>query len=465
MSGQKLETTHRADYQPLVLASQTFVFETLGQIRLELEKLSPEHALIFAEPNADPASGDIEWYAPLPGPATRLSALPPAEANAARNRLAQLVTDISNHVEELRKSGKSLMAHNLDFALEIPDEEHIHVIDGHPVLALWGHVPMGPAVPQRRLQKFANEVIAQAPALPGSTVPDHPDDDPVRIPPVPPTAISDTRRYQLQISSIPVMIDGRTNWASVLLWLAFLLLLLLIGYLLLKYCALALPGGMDPLRRVIFNYCDPPSIVAVGPPADDAGRRRLLDTLASLETELANKRNACTVDRSGPRSPDPSTRSPPEETALNPPPTDRPPEDTIGLVEQRGGKIGDVNVVLRWNTKDDLDLHIHCPDGSIINFKIVDKAAVCGGALDVDANFKDKDVVTSPAENVTWPERKAAPGDYVVKVNRYKDRTGSQSTPFTVELFINREPMETHEGVAEDTTKDVFTFTLPYVRR
>src|SRR5262245_39318598 len=57
-----LERTRQADLQPLV-ANGVPVFRSYGQIRVELlNSLSQEHLDLFADPNADPATGDIQWY-------------------------------------------------------------------------------------------------------------------------------------------------------------------------------------------------------------------------------------------------------------------------------------------------------------------------------------------------------------------------------------------------------------------
>jgi uncharacterized protein YfaP (DUF2135 family) len=117
-------------------------------------------------------------------------------------------------------------------------------------------------------------------------------------------------------------------------------------------------------------------------------------------------------------------------------------------------------VILRWEHPDDLDLHVRCPDGSEISYS---KKTGCGGTLDVDANAGSP--IANPAENVTWPQDAAPPGQYVVDVDRFAKRTNSSLANFSVELLIDGQRVEFHPQSIEDGKRRVFTFTLPYTGR
>ena len=441
MPGPILETTRQAELQPL-LANGVPVFQTLPQIRTELRNaFSNEHALLFAEPNANPVTGDIQWYAPIGGAISRLNDLTGADLQAAREKIARLASDIDSHAEELKVSGHDadrLMGNNLSLALEIPHEDHIYFVAAQPVLAGWGHVPRGPAAPQRRLQKMATQILA-ASASRVSKPTDTPSaaevTDTPRPNPVDPSS-TDAKtwdRYRLEISrdtlgSVPYAAPVFAWW-SALIWLLFALLLLLIGYLLLKNCAIAWPSGINVLPRSIVNYCATSARAAVDP-QDAARQGPLLDRLAELEGTLRDRRNACTA---------------------------QPQPDSQGIVTDRGGKIGAVNVILRWDTADDLDLYVTCPDQTEISFS---QPRACGGALDVDANVGT--IVPTPVENITWPKESVRPGEYHVDVQRYTKRSGGQSTSFRIELLIDSHRVELHCGAAENSKKRIFTFKLPY---
>lgn len=466
MPGPLLETTRQTEIQSLKTIGGTPVFEILRQLRAELRRaLSADHISLFAEPNADTVSGDIQWYSPIGGKSARLTDLKGNELVAARKKFAQLFTDIEEHAKRARESGSDadrLVADNLDLALEVPKpcENYIHVVGTQPVLAGWGHVLNGPAAPQHPLRKLAEQIRSSPETKSDSqedagrkrpdVEPESPPADDVTKPsstqtfePGGATELADTPgRFRLQISgttlaSMPVVV-GRASWASSLLWLAFVLLLLLIGYLLLKNCAIGLPTPFDGWRYTLLNYCTAHSTVANGAANDDGRQSGLLDQLTDLDGQLAEKRSRCAAEN--PRGRDA-------------------PRNSVDVIKERGGTIGGVNVILRWQTADDLDLHIKCPDQTEINFSTRQN---CGGTLDVDANVRS--AIPTPAENVSWPLNAAPAGEYNVDVHRYANRSGSQESSFIVELYIDGKCVEKYPQTTGDVKKGIFKFILPYTK-
>ncbi len=168
---QLLGTTHHSEVEARV-ASGLPIHEMTEQIRLELRRsLSEQHALLFAEPNANAATGQIQWYASTEGKARRLSELPTEERQAAEARLARLTTDIEAHAARLSRSGVSQDQHvakALNDALEIPRETDIFMVGAQPVVAAWGHVLRGAAMPRHILRTLAER--AKPPAPPPSPV-------------------------------------------------------------------------------------------------------------------------------------------------------------------------------------------------------------------------------------------------------------------------------------------------------
>lgn len=75
---------------------------------------------------------------------------------------------------------------------------------------------------------------------------------------------------------------------------------------------------------------------------------------------------------------------------------------------------GDVQILLEWRTKDDLDLHVIDPFGEEIYYK--HKQSASGGELDVDANAHSARLTSFPQENIYWPYGKAPRGKYQVLV-------------------------------------------------
>ncbi len=75
---------------------------------------------------------------------------------------------------------------------------------------------------------------------------------------------------------------------------------------------------------------------------------------------------------------------------------------------------GDVQVTLRWNTRDDLDLIVVDPAGSVVDFG--SPRSPSGGQLDVDANSFCQTQNFSPVENIFWPTGTAPVGQYLAYV-------------------------------------------------
>jgi hypothetical protein len=452
-----LERTRQSDLQPLV-ANGVPVFRMYGQIRVELlRSLSQEHLALFADPNADPVTGDIQWFAPFPGEISKLADCSEDDRAGYEFHLARLVDDITNHIDKLNESGAENsrnMANVLTMALEIPDESHIFVVGGRPVIAGWGHVPRGPAVLRKPLIALVRrvltiappvtppEVVAEpaAPADPQKAVEEQP--KPVEEPAKPdeqpaqqaPSIPADGPRAHALIPIVNEVVGQRRpvflNW---LLWPILGVLLVSIGYFLLRYCGLGWPFSSIADNNLMVNYCVASSQALR---SDDLSAH-----LADLQQSLAEKqRRLC-------------------ETAAR-----RPPQpETKDLVEEAGGTIGAVNVILSWHTLDDLDLHVTCPSGEQIYYSNKNK---CGGVLDVDMNSSSgTNKSTSPVENVTWPVGAAQAGTYKVEVDPYR-RDSSQPIEFKVELLINGQKKEEYSRHFDAPGKmSVFEFTLPYTGR
>ena len=92
---------------------------------------------------------------------------------------------------------------------------------------------------------------------------------------------------------------------------------------------------------------------------------------------------------------------------------------------------GDVQVTLRWNTNDDIDLHVTDPRGEVIYFD--HKKSLSGGKLDVDANASSDHCMINPVENIFWPEGRAPFGKYAVKVVYFNKR---QSAPVSYTVVV-----------------------------
>lgn len=105
-------------------------------------------------------------------------------------------------------------------------------------------------------------------------------------------------------------------------------------------------------------------------------------------------------------------------------------------VKRAGGSVeGDVCCRLAWDYKDDLDAHMHEPDGGHIFFRFMRTLSECGGMLDVDANGIDGQK-EEPVENIFYKDSgRMRLGRYEFEVNNYNRR--SDGVGFEAEVEVN----------------------------
>jgi hypothetical protein len=103
-------------------------------------------------------------------------------------------------------------------------------------------------------------------------------------------------------------------------------------------------------------------------------------------------------------------------------------------VKKAGGAVdGDLRCSLSWFNHDDLDLHMHEPNGYTIYFGNRYNASPNKGKLDVDMNA-GYGSTREPVENITYPSREhIKEGIYTLKVHNFCKRE-SQDVGFTVEV-------------------------------
>ena len=125
-----LQTTRQTDLEPLT-ASGLPVFQTFPQVRSHVRSsLGTEYAQLFAEPNMDPRTGEIQWYSPIGGVARHLSDLTGAEATAARLRIADITGRLEQHAAALQNGSadERQLGKVLADMLEVPGEGSIFMI-------------------------------------------------------------------------------------------------------------------------------------------------------------------------------------------------------------------------------------------------------------------------------------------------------------------------------------------------
>lgn len=119
-------------------------------------------------------------------------------------------------------------------------------------------------------------------------------------------------------------------------------------------------------------------------------------------------------------------------------------------IETQGGR-GSLKVNLKWNTIDDLDLHVFDPSGFEIYYSA--KEHVCDGVkgqLDIDANAASNTAIRTPQENIYWEEGKNAPiGKYKVQVVLFNKRDNIDKIPYTVTIYPGKGEVKTFTGKIE----------------
>lgn len=105
-------------------------------------------------------------------------------------------------------------------------------------------------------------------------------------------------------------------------------------------------------------------------------------------------------------------------------------------VAREGGKSGDVQISLMWNSYNDLDLHVRGPSGELVWWR--QRRSYCGGMLDVDMNvlLGPTPLSTKPVENVFWPKGAAAQGSYRIAVHHFSPNGQTRPVRYTVVVKV-----------------------------
>jgi len=406
MANLLITTTRSQDLQPLAAAGQTGIEAWSALRTLMLERLPPAHAALLAEPVVNEARGEVDWYAEGDGPAIRLQDLAEPARATAQARLQELVGKIETLAAELRssrKDGDRFLSDMLGLALRLPGDDAVYVQDGQPVLVGWGHVRSGGR---------GGATVLTGPAMPtpaarGAILPP---------PPSPYAALPAPRTWLwgvLGASLLAPLLAGLLAWRDPFGWFAIDV----------PQCRLE-PGELG---------------LAQGLQEEVAREGVLRAELARLAADAGQRRLVC-----------PPELPPPQQAAVPPRPQD------TERAQQQGAQSGKLQVILAWDDRNDLDLHVVCPDGLDINFI---RRRACGGTLDVDANGDMHHLTPTPIENVFFIEPQ--PGRYRVVVDPYGMRERAAS-PFRVTIHRDGKPDQVVTGTAQNGQRNraVTEFTV-----
>lgn len=211
MTGSLLRSGKLAEFKAMAEDGQP-VFHSAPQLREAVRlQLGRDMANHLAEPQRNEAGDTVDWYSPVNGDVVPWSSATDEERVNALAELTQMQARLNTLGETMRalpQRDRQIFGRLLGKVIHFPDDTHVHLVNGKPVLTFWGFVdPSGP-VPDDPLLKLRPKAVAAA------------------VPPVASAAVA----------GIPVAADGGRRLPR---WLWLLLLLLLIGLVLwlLRACA------------------------------------------------------------------------------------------------------------------------------------------------------------------------------------------------------------------------------------
>ena len=109
-------------------------------------------------------------------------------------------------------------------------------------------------------------------------------------------------------------------------------------------------------------------------------------------------------------------------------------------LQAAGAKTGDVQVSIRWDDTNDIDVHVKVEalnNGQWSLISWMSRLGRCGGMLDVDANAHPAMLVPQPVENVFWGKGQAPYGRYTVAIHHYRNWAGPMQTPVEVAVLVD----------------------------
>ncbi len=122
-----------------------------------------------------------------------------------------------------------------------------------------------------------------------------------------------------------------------------------------------------------------------------------------------------------------------------------------------GAATGDIQISLKWNNYNDLDLRCLDPNGEEIYFGHRNSSS--GGLLDVDRNVTKMDTRV-PVENIFWAKGFAPDGEYRISVQHYTNHGDPDPTAFEIRVVVGVKRAVISSLILSGNTKLVGSFKL-----
>jgi hypothetical protein len=388
-----------------------------------MARFGRRHAALLADPEPLADGSAVDWYVPGHVKATPFADLPAQNAAKFVQELSSLTNDIRAFAEELEQSKRGgpdrSLADALRNALQIPGPEYLYSVGDQPVLVAWAYHKQEASPFDVGLVRIADVPRPTSPKPPAPPTIARPAPQPPQPPrlvrePAPadaPRPTSDPPPVQIPHTVVAAKRPFPWHW---LLWLLFALLVAAILAILLRACSINVVRTWYP-GLAWCGYA--PTIVR-----DDLSRisdlQRLID---NLQQQLARRNAECPAGQLHlPQRPAQSTQ----------PPSAR---DIEEQVDKNKGVKGDLNISLGWSGTADLDLHVVCSNGKVINFK---NRSNCGGNLQIDMNHDSSS--PQPVEDVVFPSLSAiSPGTLKIGIGWYEDH-GERRTTLPAKIIVRR---------------------------
>ncbi len=386
-------------------------------------EVSPEAAALFAEPVADPRQGQTHWHVTAdedPKPFSALSGAEQAKLTKDLEGLRQRINDYADRLQSLGGEGNLRLAAALKGMQDVPNfNSHLWSVGGAPLLTGWGR--SAPAVARR-----ASAIVVRQQAPPS-------------VPASAGIVIVGTTTGPMAGAAVGSgSSSAPPKWLVPLLWLLFAGLFAAILYLLIAACAIDLP-----ILRHFYDRCPWGTSARPLEPLI-AKNDDLRERIRQAESDLAQHANDCTASTAGPTDRQSTQRGPNSGTNVAPDRT-----ETQRRVDEEHGTHGKLDITLGWNGREDLDLHVYCPNGGHLYH--TDKHA-CGGELQIDKNSNSAAIETTPVEHATW-STEPPPGDYRVVVVLYGNNgEAPRAVPYTV-VITDGDTKKEYSGVADTVQK------------
>jgi hypothetical protein len=404
----------RSSLRPVGAAAKLEYARLRNRLRRSSEELG-DLSSFFAEPVVSSDGRTIDWYVQP----DKANAVPVARLGDEER--ATVLAAVEAQLARMRQEGERLQEEGdptgeiliLAAAFPTPREDYIYVAgkapNWQPIIVGWGYTSDRQGSAGGVLQGFAarpaetpragepNEGSLEAGPIETPA-------DPIRTQAdeaVPRPVVAETAEPVRPIPVTAVRVQSGTARWWYALWALLPLLLLAIGWLLLRACGFGIPG-YGPIPAVGALFCPGGSIAG-----DSARARDLTNAARQLERQIIEKETSCTADRGG-----------------------GPSQDIASRLEREKAQTGELQVSLAWDGPSDLDLMVVCPGGEQIFFQ---RRSGCGGTLDVDMNAQRHS--QTPIENIFWPQNSAQAGRYKVRVSLYGRQGESRpSIPFQIRI-------------------------------